>query len=111
MEDRRSVHWPQFHDDEAPGFGFADVVDSDDVGMIEGGCSLRLLLEAANPFFILGELIGQQFERDFAHQTRIFGQVNLTHSAFAELPNDSIMREGFAKHSALGVIPPSSNHR
>ena len=100
-----------FEDDEAPNFRLAYFVNCDGVGMVECGSRARLLLEAPDAGGVFGETGRQDFDRDLAVKPRVFREIDFSHPARADLGNDSIVREGFAEHSALGVIPPSWNHR
>ena len=49
--------------DEVEAFGLADLVDVRDVGVVERGDGVRLLLEAAQPLPAPAELRGQELER------------------------------------------------
>src|SRR5262245_3076029 len=86
-----------FHDDVvcAPGFcrSLADLVNGDDVRMIEGGGYARLLREAPHAPCVSRELGRQQFYGDFAAELRVLGQPDLTHPAFTQQREHSVVRE------------------
>jgi hypothetical protein len=75
----RNVQPATSYDDEAPCLAVANIVNGDDVWMTERLGCLRFLHKAAHPFGILGEFRRQQFERDFAAQSLIFGEINFAH--------------------------------
>ncbi len=61
--------------------------------MIERCLSVRLLHEAPHPILIRRDLGRQNFQRGFAMQTRVFRQIHLTHSAFANFRADFVATE------------------
>ncbi len=68
----------------------ADFVDGDDVRMIERAHRASFLFEATNAFGGFSEFGRKDFERDFATEPRIEGEIDLTHSASAERRDDLI---------------------
>jgi hypothetical protein len=60
------------------------VVDGDDVGVIEGSGGLGLVLEAPQPFDVLGEVGVDDLERHLAREALVPGAVDLAHPALAE---------------------------
>src|SRR5262245_40560312 len=52
--------------------------------MVKRRGGARLLLEAVHPLSIQSELLRQDFERQFASESRVLGQVNFSHSAPAQ---------------------------
>src|SRR5438093_9753818 len=62
--------------DEVCAIRFANLENSEDVGLVEGGRSASFLFKTAHAFSLASDLGGQQFERDFTVQTCVFGQVN-----------------------------------
>ncbi len=59
----------------------ADVVERADVRMIQAGDGLCFALEALAQFGAIGEMSGQNFDRDDAVEARVAGFVHLAHSA------------------------------
>src|SRR5215475_11005449 len=74
----------------------ADVVNREDVRVVERRGGAGFLLEAEQTVRILGELGGQDFDGDLATESRVFGQIDLAHSACAELRYNLIMVEACA---------------
>ena len=81
----------KLHGDERPAFVLVHVVDGADVGVIEGGGSLRLALEALQGLMVLGHFFRQEFERDKAMELGVFGLIDHTHPAAAQLFENPIM--------------------
>ena len=54
----------EFHRDEVQLVGAVDLVDGDDVGVVERRGRAGLVLEAAAPLVVRGQLRRQQLERD-----------------------------------------------
>ena len=52
-----------------------------DVGMVQRGEHLRLALEAGEAFGIVGERLGQDFDRDVAIELRVARPIHLSHPA------------------------------
>jgi hypothetical protein len=86
------------HHDEIHTVVSTDVVDGDDVGMIQGGGGLRLLDEALLSFGVGDLVVRQDLERHHALQAQVAGQVNDTHTAFAELRFDPIVFDAATDH-------------
>ena len=61
--------------------------------MIQGGCSLGLVLKTAQSAHILSQSRRNRFERNLAAQLRIFGEVNLSHTAGTEKGNDFVVTQ------------------
>src|SRR5262245_21370231 len=79
---------------------FADLVNGEDVGMVETGRRARFLFEPADALLLLCEGGGQQLERDFAAEPRVFGQINFAH------PTGANQRERF-----IGAEAPAHERR
>jgi len=54
----------ELHDDEVGALGRLDLVDSDDVGVVEGGHRTRFLLEAGTACGVREPVGGEDFDRD-----------------------------------------------
>ena len=83
----------KFHGDEGAAFGFADVVDGADVGVIEGGGGLRFALETGERLRIGGDVFGEEFECDEAMEAGVFGFVDDAHAAATEFVGDDEVGE------------------
>jgi hypothetical protein len=55
-----------------------------DVGMIQRREDFRFALESREPFAIVGDVGGQDLDRDFALQLRVARAIHLAHSPGAE---------------------------
>ena len=66
--------------------------------MVEGGGGARFALETLERLPIARKLLGQKLEGDAAAEARVFGLVDHTHSAGAELLDDSIVGDSLADH-------------
>ena len=94
----QSLAVEKFHGDEGAAFGFADVVDGADVGVIEGGCGLGFALEAGECLRISGDVFGEEFESDEAVEAGVFGFVDDAHAAATEFVGDEEVGEVLADH-------------
>jgi len=56
-------------------------MDGDDIRMVERRSRACFLLEAPQPFWVVGELRSKYFYDDIAVELVIFGFVDLTHAA------------------------------
>jgi hypothetical protein len=88
----------KLHGDESVALVLSDVINSADVGMVQGRCRLRLALEAGERLRVLRYFIGQKLQSDEAMETGVFGFVHHTHPATAELLDNAVMRYGLANH-------------
>ena len=73
---------------------FTDVVDGADVGMVQRRRRLGFAPEASQGDRVAGDFIRQKLERHKAVQARVFGFVDHTHTAAAQLLDDAIVRNG-----------------
>src|SRR5262249_6913247 len=92
----------------------AGVVNGDNRRMVEGGGELRLRQEALAEARTLGEVRGEQLERDVAVESGVARAVDTAHPAAAEQHLDSVAEEVAAdarvrrdRHVRL----PVANHR
>ena len=95
----------EFHREEGPSLGFLDFVDRADVWMIQRRCGARLALEALERLRIADEIVREEFQRGKPAEPRVFGLVDHTHAAAAQLLDDAIVRDGLANHRG-GVGEP-----
>ena len=80
-----------FHDDEGVPVVVLDVVDGADVGMVELRCGARLPHKPLQRALILGQMFGDEFQRDMAAQADVLRLVNNSHSAAAQLRQHAVM--------------------
>ena len=81
LAERLAIH--KFHRNEIHAIVLANLVDVRDVRMIERGCRLRLANEPLHTIALGSNFSGQNFECDVTMQPRVFGKINLAHSARA----------------------------
>ena len=68
------------------------------IGMVERGGGFGLALESFSDAVIRNEMSRQELEGDQAFELGVFGPINDTHAAFAELVGDAVVRDGLADH-------------
>ena len=78
--------------------GVFDAVYGCDVRMIQGRKDLRFPLETSQALSILRELLGENFDGDFALQLRVDSAVNLSHPAASQLADDFVVGKSFSDH-------------
>jgi hypothetical protein len=88
----------QLHRDIRRGFEFADLIDRANIGVIDGGRSLRFTLEAVHGCAIAGHVFGQELQRNFTLQLQVFGAVHHAHATAAELLDNAIVRDNLVQH-------------
>src|SRR5579859_2099557 len=88
----------QFHGDEWLPVVLVNVVNSADVGVIEGTRGLRFPLESLQSVMVLRELFRQELERDKAAELGVLGLIHHAHPAAPELLHDAVMRNRFSNH-------------
>src|ERR1700686_4448509 len=72
--------------------------------MIERGRGAGLALKSFAGSRIVLHLRRQEFQRDMAVQIEVFGFVDHTHPAAAQLLDDAIVRDGLADHLACVAV-------
>ncbi len=88
----------QLHGDERTALEFANVVNGADVRMVERGSGARFATESLDSLSVMRNIVGQEFQRDIATETRVLGLINHTHSAAADLFEHVVMRDGATNH-------------
>ncbi len=83
-------------DEQVAVFCFVDLVDRANVGVIQGGCGLRLLYEAGLGRGIAGEFGREKFQGHDPVETGVLGLVDLAHSSLADLGEDLVVGYGTA---------------
>ena len=83
------------------------------MGMIERGRRARLAAEPIEGLRVAREILGQELQRDGAAEPVVFGLVDDTHPALAELSDDAITRDRTAQHARMreGYIGSSLRSR
>src|SRR5436305_6894699 len=81
---------------------FTGLVNGANVGMIQRRRSTRLTAEPFERERVLRYALGKELERNETSERSIFGFVNYTHAAAAQLFDDTVMRDGFANHCWWG---------
>jgi hypothetical protein len=98
----------ELHNEEGAPVVLANVMDRADVGMVESGRSLGFATETLERLMVLGQVIGEELQSDEATETGVFGFVDDTHAAAAELLHDSIMRDCLVEQTR-SPLPMVSN--
>jgi hypothetical protein len=87
--------------------GFAvlvvNFVDGADVRMIESRGSFGFALEAVEGLRVFGYIIGKEFEGNEAVELHVFGFVDHSHAAAAELFYDEVVRDGAPDHQGANL--------
>ncbi len=86
----------ELHRDEGLAVFFADVVDGADVGVIERRGGLSFALESGKSARVIAHILGQEFQRNIATESTIFGFINDSHATSAEFVEHAIVRKGLA---------------
>lgn len=93
-----SLPWHPLHRDEMESLGFLDRNHVYDVGVIESSDRFRFLLEAAKSI-ARGGLNRQYFQRDFAAELLVLGEVHVPHPTASDLFQDLVVGEGTSDHA------------
>ena len=80
-----------FHDDKRVPVVVLNVVDGADVGVVEQRCGARLSHKTFQRMRILGQVLGDEFQRDMPAQAEVLRLVNNSHSAAAQLRQHAVM--------------------
>src|SRR5262245_35582876 len=116
VERRGQAQWPASHliaqclafdklaDDVMRAFGFADLVNGQDVWMVESGGRLRLPLKPEQAIRILFDGGGQYFERDLAFESGVLGQEDFSHAASAEQADDLVWPDAPPDRRLIEII-------
>src|SRR5450755_4674332 len=71
----------KLHGDKRSAMLVVNLIYRADIGMVQCGSGLRLALKAAEGLWVLGDIVGQEFERYKAVEFNILGLVDHTHAA------------------------------
>jgi hypothetical protein len=95
--------------DEGRALVRADFVDGQDVGVIQAGGRIRLLLESSKEILVVCNVAGQQLDGNVPPQAQIVGEIHLPHPARAKQRADLIPSEPCTGGERHG--PRRRNHR
>jgi hypothetical protein len=90
----------KLHGDEGAMCVLTDFVDGANVGMVEGGSAAGFALKTLEGLAIVGEGFGKKLQSDMAAKAEVFGFVDFAHATGAELAENAVVRDGFAKQDA-----------
>src|SRR5208337_3396893 len=86
----------ELHGNEWLSLGLADLIDGADVRMIQRRCGTGLAAEAFQRLRVLGYVRRKELEGNETAKFSVFGLIDHTHPAAAELLGDAIVRDGLA---------------
>ena len=86
------------HDDKVSVFDFTDLMDVTDVRMIKGRSGFSFSDETSLRYCILLQVLGQELEGDPSIETCIFGEVDFSHSTFADFLQYPVMADCLPNH-------------
>ena len=90
-----------FHDEEGAAGVLADVIDSADVGVVQGGGGLGFAAKSLERLAVLGEFFRQEFQGNEATETGVLGLVDDAHAAAAQLFDDAVVRDGLVEQRSV----------
>ena len=96
------------HGDEQAPVRLTDVVNGHNIGMVEGRSSLRLPFEALAALRVLHHVGREDLERHGPVQARVECPIDDTHSAFAELLDDAVVRNHRFGHERISSKEPEA---
>ena len=83
---------------KVPAVGLSDLVDRANIGMIQRRGGAGLALEALQRRRVFLQLSGQELQSHVPAEAEIFGLIHHAHAAAAELVQDAVVGDGFARH-------------
>ena len=89
----------KLHDDEGLIAVLADLVNGADVGVIQRRRRTGFATETLQGLRVHGHIIRQKLQSHEAAEFGVFGLVDHTHAAPAELLDDAVVRNGLADHA------------
>ena len=98
--DHRSQRFPfeQLHHDERTPVVFADLVDGADARVVQRGRDAGFAPHAIDGVRMIGEVGGQQLQRDGAMEPDVLGPIHDAHATAAELLGDAVMGNNLTVH-------------
>jgi hypothetical protein len=91
----------QFHGNEGLPIVFVNFVNGANVGVIEGRGCLGFALETLERLMVLRQSLRQELQGDEAMQLGVFGLIDHTHPAAAQLLQNTVVRNRLAQHRWL----------
>ena len=91
----------ELHRDVGGSFGFADVVDRQDVRVVQGRGRARFLLEALAAIGMGGRVGRQHLDRHVAPEPGVGRAIDLSHPARADRGRDTVLAEAAADHDEI----------
>jgi len=85
---RQRFSFDQLHHEELLAVRLFDPVDGGDVRVVQRCQKMRFPLEASEPLRVLGEIVGKDFDGDFAPELGVAGAVDPAHAASTERRED-----------------------
>ena len=92
----------KFHDYEWLPIVLADFMDRADIRMVQGRGRSRFAPKSFERLRIMGDIFGQEFERDEAPKLSVFCFVHNTHTAATQFFDDPVMRDRLADECGRG---------
>src|ERR1700733_4950819 len=94
----QGLPFQQFHGNETLALVIADLVDSTDIRMVQGGGSAGLAAKTLEGLRVAGHLLRQKLEGDKTAQVGVFGLVNDAHAAAPEFLENAVVRDALVDH-------------
>ncbi len=91
----------KLHDDEGLAVLLANLINSADIGMVQGGGSLRFPLKPGEGLCVGRNVMRQKFEGDKTVQGDVLGLVDDSHATTAKLFDDVVVRNCLAEHGRI----------
>jgi len=104
-----------FHHDEMLSLVFRNLVDGADVGMVQSRRGPGFTAKTFEGLGIVGQFLGQKFERNPATEVEILRCVDNTHASAAQFLENAVVTDGSADHpqpfgtSMVGFVPRQVN--
>src|ERR1017187_1291506 len=98
----------KLHGDEVLTFALVNLEDHADIGMVQGGGSLRFALEAGQSLRIFSNLVRQELQGDKVVQLYVLSLVHHTHTTTKFL-DDAVVRDGFRRSLAQNTSVKSAS--
>ena len=87
-----------FHDQEMQPVIGLQAVDRGDGGMVQRRQRAGFAMKAGQALVVLGEVVGQDFQRHLTSEFGVARQIDGSHAAFAEFAEDFVVRESATDH-------------
>ncbi len=94
----QSLAFEKLHHDEAQAAVLPNFVNGADVGMVQSGSGAGFAAKTFEGLRVVRDIVGQELQRDEAAERGVFGAVDDTHPAAAQLVEDSIVGDCLPKN-------------